>query len=953
MNLERWKQIEQVYYSVIASPLTDRSAMLDELCPDDLDMRGEVESLLEAREQAGDFLSPGRLQCDADELDAESDLVGRTLDHYHVLSAIGAGAMGEVYLARDTRLDRQVALKVLPPQFTWNASRIARFQREAKAASALNHPNIMSIFDIGEIGGTWYMAAEFIQGVTLRERLEAGGMELQEAIGITIQCAVALHAAHQAGIIHRDVKPENIMIRPDGLVKVVDFGLARIAADGASIADTTQAGTLLGTPRYMSPEQARGEKLDGRADIFSLGAVFYEMVSRQRAFSGGTAAEVFAALLGSKPRAPSKCVAGLPDSLDLTILKALEKDPGARYQTMQEFATDLTYLKQSPAPQKAPVSRKRPGSSLRSRRIGLSVAVFAIALAALVVWYVYANRLTSRPEAPNLSVVPLTSFEGYKDFGTLSPDGSRVAFSWNGGEGGSGGNPERSIYTKRIGPDDPVRLTFALQDDRFPAWSPDGRTIAFCRALAPVHDPSRYAIYVIPAFGGQEQKIGEGGMGVSWSPDGETLAVADPPAESGGIVLVSLQTRQRHSITNPHPYSDNLPVFSPDGRWIAFTRVFGFSAREIFIVPAAGGTARRLTFDREPTYGAAWTPDSREIVFASNRGIGGESLWRVPLNGGSPRRLSATLEGGFYPSISQMGKRLVYTQAWKDTNIDVYEGAGFGSNSVPGRFGTPKGLILSSRRDDSPSISPGGEKIAFVSKRTGNEEIWVCDRNGGHLVQLTSFKGPGTGTPRWSPDGHGIVFDSLAAGNPDIYIMDAAGGEPRRLTTGPSGNFMPSWSPDGKWIYFKSNRSGSDQLWKIPALGGSPIQLTHGGAVEGFAGPDGKLVYYTKRDWGAIWTVPVDGGPEKILPELAHFDRIFRSWGIIDRGIYFMSRQNTPHQTIRFFNFATRRVTSLVTLDKEPIWDYPDVALEPDGRRLLFACLDQEVNDLMLIENFH
>ncbi len=229
----------------------------------------------------------------------------------------------------------------------------------------------------------------------------------------------------------------------------------------------------------------------------------------------------------------------------------------------------------------------------------------------------------------------------------------------------------------------------------------------------------------------------------------------------------------------------------------------------------------------------------------------------------------------------------------------------------------------------------------------------MCDRNGARPVQLTSFKGPGTGTPRWSPDGQRIAFDSLAAGNPNIYIIDANGGTPRRLTTGSSANFMPSWSPDGNWIYFKSDRSGSDQIWKMKVAGGGATQITRAGASEGFASPDGRFVYFTKGAWGAIWTVPVDGGPERPLPGLERFSRIFRSWGVIDRGIYFMSRQDAPRQTIRFFSFATRQIASLVTLDKEPIWDYPDVAVSRDGRRVLVACLDQEVNDLMLIENFH
>jgi Tol biopolymer transport system component len=956
MNSERWKRIEDVYCSVIASPLARRTALLEELCSDDQTVRREVESLLEAREQAGSFLSPTDLECHITELLSERDLVGETLGHYHILSEIGAGAMGDVYLARDTRLERRVALKILPTQFTRNVERVARFQREAKAASALNHTNIVTIYDVGEINGTWFISAEFIEGVTVRERLAAGNMELQEVWGIATQCALALEAAHQAGIVHRDIKPENIMVRLDGVVKVVDFGLARVAVTPESAVDATQAGTIIGTPRYMSPEQARNQKLDARTDIFSLAAVIYEMATGTPAFPGTTTAEVFAALLSQIPRPPSECVNGIPKRFDVIISKALQKDREARHQTMQALMADLQDLAQRPERGMAGWEKKRATagagrlSGLRLRRRTILVAIAAlIPIVIALAWYLRTAKWGSHSEATTVSLVPLTSFEGFKDFGSFSPDGTQIAFSWNGGKGE---NPQRNIYTKTIGPDDPVRLTFASKDEKLPAWSPDGRYIAFCREVEPEPAFGRHAIYVVPAIGGQERKLAEGGLGVSWSPDSKMLAIASFPIESGGIFLLSFETGERRQLTNPHQSFDNLPVFSPDGQWIAFTRNFGVSAREIFVVPIHGGTLRQLTFDRKPTYGAAWTADGREIVFASNRGIGGESLWRVAAGGGAPRRLSATLAGNFYPSISRQGNRLMYTESFKDTNIYAYDAQGFGSQQVPGRFGASKSLILSSRRDDSASIAPGGERIAFVSTRTGNEEIWVCDRNGRRPVQLTSFKGPATGTPRWSTDGRWIAFDSLAAGNPDIYVIPADGGNPRRLTTGPFGNFMPSWSSDGKWIYFKSHRSGRDQIWKISAEGGAPTQLTRSGASEALAGPDG-LVYFTKRPWGGIWTVPVEGGPEKPLAELEPFDRISRSWGVVDRGIYFISRQDAPHQTIRFFSFATRQITSLVTLDEEPIWNYPDVALSHDGRLLLSACLHQEVNDLMLIENFH
>jgi len=388
------------------------------------------------------------------------------------------------------------------------------------------------------------------------------------------------------------------------------------------------------------------------------------------------------------------------------VSKALQKDREARYLAMQEFAADLQHLQQRAEARTAPVAYKKRATeragSTRPRRIPRGILITAAALIAglVPVWYVWTARPGSHLPAPTLTVVPLTSFAGYKDFGSLSPDGRRIAFSWNGGRGGSGGKLERNIYTKTIGPDEPVQLTVAAEDDRLPAWSPDGRYIAFCRVLALETRPNRYAVYVVPASGGQERKVAEGGMGVSWAPDSKTLAMAGLAAEGGGIFMFSFETGERSQLTSPHPYFDNLPVFSPDGRWIAFTREFGYSTREIFVVPASGGVARQLTFDREPTYGAAWTADSRELVFASNRGIGGESLWRIAAEGGPPRRFSATPEGGFYPSSSRQGNRLVYTESFKDTNIYAYEGPGFAKSSTPGRFEGPKGLILSSRRDD-------------------------------------------------------------------------------------------------------------------------------------------------------------------------------------------------------------------------------------------------------------
>jgi Tol biopolymer transport system component len=564
-----------------------------------------------------------------------------------------------------------------------------------------------------------------------------------------------------------------------------------------------------------------------------------------------------------------------------------------------------------------------------------------------------------------MTVAPLTTFGGYADFGSFSPDAKSIVFSWNGAQEEFPGSVPLNIYVIKIGASGPVRLTFAQQDETHPAWSPDGQYIAFCRMIDRRGRFARFGIYIVPAAGGTPREITEGSEGVSWSPDGKMLAVAGVRSESGGIFLVELKTGERTRLTHSMGTADVLPVFSPDGQWIAFNRSFGSSdASELFVVPSHGGTERQLTFEPEARLrymasftntgvwaGGAWTADSKEIVFSSDRGGGGESLWRIHVAGGVPRKVSATLSRAYYPAISRQGDLLLYTESYADTNIYASDGAGFRGRVAPGRFGAAKLLIASTWRDDSLNISPTDGRIAFVSTRTGDEEIWVCDRMGGHLMQLTSFGGPPTGTPRWSPDGRWIAFDSSATGIPNVYVISPQGGTPQRLTSGPVGACMPSWSPDGKRIYFKS--SGRGQIWWIPAGGGPAMQLTYHGASEAFASPDGKLVYYSKPDpWGAIWSVPADGGPEKPVPELTRFDNIYRSWGVVQQGIYFISKEQRPKQMVRFFSFATRRVTPLLTLNGEPAWDVPDVALSWDGRRLLVVRLDRKVDDLMLIKNF-
>jgi Tol biopolymer transport system component len=967
-NSEHWKQVQEIYHCVLAFPPDGRAAALDEFCTEDAGLRTEVQSLLEAREDAGDFLSPGDLLAHIEDLGSSpvaAPAISSALGPYRIVSPLGAGGMGEVYRARDTRLAREVALKILRPHLTHNAARVSRFRLEAQAASALNHPNIVTTFDIGEENGIWFIASELIEGVTLRERMAYGKLPVDEAIRITIQCAAALDAAHRAGIVHRDIKPENLMLRRDGVVKVVDFGLASITVAGEEPARSlTESGGVMGTPRYMSPEQARGQKPDQRSDVFSLGAVLYEMVAGLPAFPGSTAAEVFAALLSTQPQPGDR-------ALDPILSRALQKNRDARYSTMKEFADDLRNL--NPKENRLPRERFRrafgaPLFPARTRQ-----ALLLLPLVAVAATYVWTSRREISPEGP-LNVVPLTTFRGSKDDPALSPDGSRIAFSWRPSAKGPW-----HIYIKPVGAGEPVQLTASSSDDGFASWSPDGRQIAFCRRAMETGYDSRervpFSVYIVPALGGAERKIAQTWAGVSWSADGQKLALARVPnntPNSGGIDVLSLESGERHKLTASE--EDILPAFSPSGKWIAFTRLFPGRGLEIFVVPAEGGPPRQLTFDGHLINGVTWTGDSREIVFSSLRNQAQGELWRIPVTGGAPRPLPGALRNASSPSVSPLSGRLAFTESWTDTNVYLRSGSGFARTGMPGRFGEPTGIVVSTRGDHSPAFSPDGERIVFASSRTGNEEIWTSRRDGSEAVQLTRFgeeRNPSgnifrqdstepssrklAGSPRWSPDGLSIAFDLWTSGESNIFVMNSHGGAPQRLSPDRGENWMPAWSPDGEWIYFTSRRSGTREIWKMPAGGGAATQVTHSGGYEVRPAPDGESIYFSKRTAArccAIWHMPARGGPEKPVRELEKFTPISRSWGVLQQGIYFISRQDAPPLSVRFLSFATGLVTEIARQEKEPGWTFPAIAMSADGRHLLTVQIDREVNDLMMIENF-
>jgi Tol biopolymer transport system component len=949
MTDKEWQKIQEIYHTACDKEPQHRAAFLVKACAGDPILEREVRSLLAASDDAEHFLSAEALesQLRAIPRPAPTEELGATLGHYEILSLRGRGGMAEVYLARDVRLGRRVALKLLSARLLSEPTHLRRFLREAQAASALNHPNIVTIYEIGTERGLHYIAMEYVEGPTLRERLRAP-LEPAEAVQIALQALSGLEAAHRSGVVHRDVKPENIMIRADGVVKLVDFGIARIARVAGADADPvahTETNTIIGTPRYMSPEQARGRPTDSRTDIFSFGVVLYEMLAARPPFGGVTSAEVFAALLEREPPPVRELPPAIAHTCDRLFARALAKSPEDRYRTVGEMAADLRRMEKqvaAMAPLATIEANRRPQSFRTRRRIG-AIAAAALAVTMAVAYWLEPPRLNwfARDEA--LVSKPITSFPGTKEWVSFSPDGSQIAFAWSGPEG----NGNHHIYVQVIGAGEPVQITHAPQDELFPQWSPDGKQIAFARSIG-----WKNYIYIVSALGGRERSLGEAGKGLAWFPNGKELVSAGPPGREGpgGLVRVSVDTGQRRRLTDARQ-PDSLPVVSPDGRMVAFTRSQTTSAREVFVIPADGGEARQLTFDKRITNGQAWTADSRELVFSSDRkGVG--ILWRIAARGGPPRLLSMVGDPGTYPVISLRGNQLAYIERSQDTNIWRYKGPGYRADGELAPFGSPEPFIASSQEDDSPAISPDGSKIAFVSTRTGSQEIWACDPDGSHAVQLTRFDGTSVGSPSWSPDSRTIAFDARVAGYPAIYLVGLDGAPPRQLTLDKSNNVVPNWSHDGRWVYYCSGRTGTYQIWKQPPEGGKAVQVTRGGAFDSLESPDGKLLYFRRGSGEAgVWSVPVDGGPESPVSEFSQASN-WRAWGVTQQGFYFIVRQPGDRQTLRFYSSRTRRTVPVATLDKAPMWNSPVIGLSPDGRTLLYAQRDHSRNDIMLIDNF-
>jgi serine/threonine protein kinase len=833
MTPERWQQIDRVLQAALARPADERTAFLIEACGGDDHLRKEVESLLAFEGPARQLLEtpPAELAADVVAQAHSEAMIGRTIGSYRIVRRIGAGGMGEVYLAEDRRLGRQVALKLLPAFFTQDPERVRRFQQEARAASALNHPNILTIYEIGETNNIHFIATEFVEGPTLSAKINGHPLDTAEVLNIATQIADALDVAHSKGIIHRDIKPSNIMLTERGQVKVLDFGLAKMAAERRAEGDSrlvaearTAPGVVMGTVQYMSPEQALGREVDHRTDLFSLGVVMYEMTTAQLPFKGATASETIDRIAHSQPDAISRFNYHAPWELERIIRKCLEKDRSRRYQTARDLLVDLQNLKRD----SASVEFGPSGTMARPRswheRMSVMATFIAAGLVALAVvgfWLWRSSVTGSMPTATNATFKPLTDQLAQELFPSLSPNGEQFVYCSN-------ASGDWDIYLQRVGGKNPINLTAdSPADDSQPVFSPDGERIAFRSGR------DGGGLFIMGATGESVKRITDFGFNPAWSPDGTEIVFADArivdhnrpggqglfpgdrdyerlqsrmpdPAQATAasqLWIVNVKTEARRSLTAGDAVQ---PSWSPHGHRIAYWGRYQGGQRDIRTVSADGGEPVQVTDDPFVDWNPVWSPDGNYLYFVSDRS-GSMNLWRIPVDErtgqvrGAPEPLTTPSPFSQHVSLSKDGRRLVYVQVSQRSNLQQV-----GFDPVRAAIlGEPVWITQGTKPLYGPTLSPDGEWTAYYSGGP-QQDIFVMKSDGAGAPRQLTDDSHRDFLPRWSPDSRRLAFYSNRSGRYEIWTVNADGSELRQLTRTSSklGVVYPVWSPDGNQLAF-------------------------------------------------------------------------------------------------------------------------------------------------------
>jgi serine/threonine protein kinase len=730
---------------------------------------------------------------------------GTRLGTYEIISQLGLGGMGEVYRARDFKLGRAVAIKVLPQDVARDPEKIERFRREAKVLASLNHPNIASIYGF-EDSDKPGLVMELVEGPTIAERMGMGPLSLEEVLPIAKQVCEALEYAHEHGIVHRDVKPANIKVSGEGTVKLLDFGLAKALETAGANADIsnsptfthlgTQVGMILGTAAYMSPEQAKGKVIDRRSDIWAFGCVLFEMLTGRMVFSGETVTDTLAEIVKSEPNW-SLLPPNTPRPIRALLQRCLKKDPKQRLQAIGEARIVIEeVLAGKPAgdePQPAEAPQKRSYSPL-GWIVGFTAGA---AVVAGIAWWISGS---SAPTMMHFSAV--TSFAGVQAQPALSPDGRSVAYISN-------RDGHYNVYVGLVHGGEPVQITHENAMKCRPSWSPDGSTLVYSQ----LNDLGSWDIWQVPALGGSPRKVILNAADPSWTPDGRSLVYQNLTDQQ--IWISGTQGENAHALVHGLQYRwATEPRVSPDGRMVALAvRSTGGPYGELGVADVSTGTVRLLTNDYALALSPAWSPDSRSIYFSSSRG-GTVNIWNIGADGRGLRQITAGEGDDAEIDVSSDGKRLVFGT--------IRANIGLSRLDAQGKSREPNVKVLTAdpaRNEFGPTYSPDGARIAFFTNLKGaeNESIGMVDANGGNSVQLVRDSRENV-FPRWSPDGTHIVYGSISHENIEYRSIAVAGGTPQTISD--AVDAIVDVGRDGRLLFQKAG-----EIQVFDPRGGKPATL--------------------------------------------------------------------------------------------------------------------------------
>ncbi len=950
---QRWQLIKQIFQGALERHGAEREAFLDRLCDGDAAVREEVESLLRSYEIAGSFMEEPAVAQAAEELAKDEKLTpGQRVKHYQIVNLIGEGGMGEVYLATDTILGRRVALKVLPTFVSKDPERLRRFTQEARAASRLSHPNVCVVHEIGETDdGRPFIAMEYVQGMTLRQRMRSNTLKFGDVLDIAIQISEGLIAAHEAGIVHRDIKPENIVIRPEGYVKILDFGLAKLTERHKLAMHITMStllfdsspGTIIGTAAYMSPEQARGIPVDERTDIWGLGVVLYEMVSGRAPFTGETPTDVVVAIVEREQPPISQHVEGAPPELERIVRKALRKDRNERYQIVKEFAIDLRSLRRElevnsmlersvgPSrgstaetvigsdPGRPSIGRDKPVETdelkqahtviQKPERLSATTRVLLFSLAAILVAAVgfALYKMRTRPEVKTgpaaferIEVTKLTT-NGTSTLAAMSPDGKYVIYVTS--ESG-----KESLWLRQVAINSNAQLV-QPRDGRYlgVAFSPDGNFIYFGYAESDRNDAVQ--IFKLPVLG-----------------------------------INSAPTRVDNN--------DGPTSLSHDGKRIAFIRYDRLNRTDYLVTANAAGGGEQVVTSRQWPDRLGWDFFSKPVWTSTDKGL---MLATISSDPGSSNEVSTNYSVSFYERdlasgaesitpltpqrFDELGRVTVLPDGSGVILLGKANGASFVQVWLLFRDGSRRSITSDLTDYWELSLSANGGSFVTVQRQVVGK-IWVLRKGETKPTAIS------TGTSRFydlfAASDNRILYASDASGIAEIFEIGATGGDPRQLTLQAGRNYAPVVSPDNRYLVFHSNRAGVFQIWRADRDGARPKQLTFGNSESTWAtfSPDGKWLVYQHFEPGApytLWRIPVEGGtPQQVTEGIAIRAAISPDGKLL--AFWYNDQQENSRWRLKVIDFQTGATTNIfdVAPTVQVQWDSP-LRWTPDGSYLTYV----------------